>query len=47
MYGAAPLLVNLFAEGMRVNAAQREIGDLDFESLGRTAARDRASDRAP
>ena len=33
MYGSAPLLVNLFAEGMRVNAAQREIGDLDFESL--------------
>lgn len=33
MYGSAPLLVNLFAEGMRVNAAGREIGDLDFESL--------------
>ena len=25
MYGAAPLLVNLFAEGMRVGAAQREV----------------------
>jgi ABC-type phosphate transport system auxiliary subunit len=33
MYGTAPLLVNLFAEGMRVGAAQREIGDTDFESL--------------
>ena len=33
MYGSAPLLVNMFAEGMRVNAAQREVGDLDFESL--------------
>jgi hypothetical protein len=33
MYGAAPLVVNLFAEGMRVNAAQREVGDLEFESL--------------
>ena len=34
MYGAAPLLVNMFAEGMRVSAAQREVGDVDFESLG-------------
>src|SRR4029453_17821098 len=25
MYGSAPLLVNLFAEGMRAGAAQREI----------------------
>jgi hypothetical protein len=33
MYGAAPLLVNMFAEGMRVSAAQREVGDVDFESL--------------
>jgi hypothetical protein len=33
MYGAAPLLVNLVAEGMRVNAAGREIGDRDFEAL--------------
>jgi len=37
MYGAAPLLVILFAEGMRVGAAQREVGDLDFGTL---AARD-------
>jgi hypothetical protein len=34
MYGAAPLVVNLFAEGMRVGAAQREIGDVEFERLG-------------
>ena len=33
MYGSAPLVVNLFAEGMRVGAAQREIGDRDFETL--------------
>jgi hypothetical protein len=33
MYGSAPLLVNLVAEGMRVNAAGREIGDRDFEAL--------------
>jgi len=33
MYGAAPLVVNLFAEGMRVGAAQREVGGIDFESL--------------
>jgi hypothetical protein len=33
MYGTAPLVVNLFAEGMRVGAAQREIGEGDFEAL--------------
>jgi hypothetical protein len=33
MYGSAPLLINMFAEGMRVSAAQREVGELDFESL--------------
>jgi hypothetical protein len=34
MYGAAPLVVNLFAEGMRVGAAQRELPeDVDFGSL--------------
>jgi hypothetical protein len=40
MYGTAPLVVNLFAEGMRVGAAQRELGDTDFEALG--AAEQRA-----
>jgi hypothetical protein len=33
MYGAAPLVVNLFAEGMRVGAAQRELGDREFRAL--------------
>jgi heme A synthase len=33
MYGTSPLLVNLFAEGMRVGAAQREIGERDFDAL--------------
>jgi hypothetical protein len=34
MYGTAPLLVNLFAEGMRAGAAQRELPeDVDFEAL--------------
>ena len=34
MYGASPLLVNLFAEGMRVGAAQREIPDgVAFDTL--------------
>jgi heme A synthase len=33
LYGTAPLVVNLFAEGMRVGAAQREVGDVDFEAL--------------
>jgi hypothetical protein len=35
MYGSAPLLVSLFAEGMRAGAAQREIPTgVDFEALG-------------
>jgi hypothetical protein len=35
MYGSAPLLVNLFAEGMRAGAAQRELPEgLDFATLG-------------
>ena len=34
MYGSAPLLVNLFAEGMRVGAAQREIPEgVAFDTL--------------
>jgi hypothetical protein len=33
MYGIFPLVVNMFAEGMRVNAAQREVGEKDFQSL--------------
>jgi hypothetical protein len=33
VYGALPLLVNMGAEGMRVGAAQREVGDVDFQAL--------------
>jgi heme A synthase len=33
LYGALPLLVSFLAEGARAGAAQRELGDLDFESL--------------
>ena len=34
MYGVAPLVVNLFAEGMRAGAAQRELPeDVAFDSL--------------
>ena len=34
MYGVAPLVVNLFAEGMRAGAAQREVPeDVAFDSL--------------
>jgi hypothetical protein len=35
MYGAGPLVVNLFAEGMRAGAAQRELPEgVDFAALG-------------
>jgi len=34
MYGVAPLVVNLFAEGMRAGAAQREVPeDVAFDAL--------------
>jgi heme A synthase len=33
LYGILPLFVSFLAEGARAGAAQREIGDLDFESL--------------
>ena len=34
MYGIAPLIVNLFAEGMRAGAAQREVpDDVEFGAL--------------
>lgn len=40
MYGTAPLLVNLFAEGMRVGAAQREVPEgVEFEGLPATEQR--------
>jgi heme A synthase len=33
LYGILPLLVSLLAEGARTGAAERELGDVDFESL--------------
>ncbi|HWB69574.1 MAG TPA: hypothetical protein VG518_06320 [Solirubrobacterales bacterium] len=33
LYGGLPLLVSLIAEGARAGAAERELGDVDFESL--------------
>jgi heme A synthase len=33
LYGILPLFVSFLAEGARTGAAQREIGDADFESL--------------
>jgi len=40
LYGILPLVVSFLAEGARAGAAQRELGDLDFESL---AAEDQQS----
>jgi heme A synthase len=33
LYGILPLVVSFLAEGARAGAAQRELGDIDFESL--------------
>jgi heme A synthase len=33
LYGILPLFVSFLAEGARTGAAQRELGDVDFESL--------------
>jgi len=33
LYGALPLFVSFLAEGARAGAAQRELGETDFESL--------------
>lgn len=33
LYGILPLVISFVAEGARAGAAQRELGDLDFESL--------------
>jgi heme A synthase len=33
LYGILPLLVSLIAEAARTGAAERELGDLDFEEL--------------
>jgi heme A synthase len=33
LYGVLPLVVSLIAEGARAGAAERELGDIDFEAL--------------
>jgi heme A synthase len=33
LYGILPLVISLIAEGARAGAAERELGDVDFESL--------------
>jgi len=33
VYGLSPLLVSFLAEGARAGAAQRELGEVDFEAL--------------
>ena len=33
LYGVLPLVISLLAEGARAGAAERELGDVDFESL--------------
>jgi len=33
LYGGLPLLVSFLAEGARAGAAERELGDVDFETL--------------
>jgi heme A synthase len=37
LYGILPLGVSFIAEGARAGAAQREIGDIDFEALSGSA----------
>ncbi|HSK50482.1 MAG TPA: hypothetical protein VK889_08315, partial [Solirubrobacterales bacterium] len=33
LYGGLPLLISFLAEGARAGAAQRELGEVDFEAL--------------
>jgi heme A synthase len=33
LYGILPLVISFIAEGARVGAAQRELGEIDFETL--------------
>jgi heme A synthase len=33
LYGILPLVVSLIAEGARAGAAERELGDIDFEAM--------------
>jgi hypothetical protein len=37
LYGILPLVVSLIAEGARGGAAERELGDVDFEALSAEA----------
>jgi hypothetical protein len=39
IYGLAPLLVSLLAEGARAGAAERELADTDFQALPRERQR--------
>ena len=39
LYGALPLVVSFLAEGARAGAAERELGDVDFEALSEDAQR--------
>jgi hypothetical protein len=39
VYGILPLLVSLLAEAARAGAAERELGDADFEALPRESQR--------
>ncbi len=42
LYGILPLVVSLIAEGARAGAAERELGDVDFEALPADAQQDLA-----
>jgi heme A synthase len=42
LYGILPLVVSLIAEGARAGAAERELGDIDFEVLPADAQQDLA-----
>jgi heme A synthase len=42
LYGILPLLVSLIAEAARTGAAERELGDVDFEALPADAQQDLA-----
>ena len=42
LYGILPLLVSLIAEAARTGAAERELGDIDFEALPAEAQQDLA-----
>ncbi len=48
LYGILPLVVSFLAEGARAGAAERELGDLDFESLPEADQQNaRPGDRPP